>query len=181
MINYKKTTNYLSKCDRLYIQRAGDTYYICNCYMAVYVPSAVYDIYFRTAKPCFIQLNDGEKSGRIDKKKLPEVNANSLDIKKIFDQLNLTKKARFLPLFVDNTVCGETKRLQYCIIGNDIVSLYDETISECFDGNCDSLNGETRVSGVLAKYNFEGMYLLPVNESNNTAVEAVYKALHGAL
>lgn len=84
---FKKSIKLFDKEDTIIVSRNGDEYGIICSYFGLRVPAAMYDCYFRTEKPYYVQLEDRQtwKSYRCDRKsKTGDLSPDYMDIDKLF-------------------------------------------------------------------------------------------------
>lgn len=78
----KKTVSNYAKADKLFLQRTGDSVYICDYYTVIRIPNLIYESCFCVTSPRFPMLKDGDMLRADGKKELPT--QEGTDISRIY-------------------------------------------------------------------------------------------------
>ena len=69
---YEKAAKYIAKFDQLHMNRKEDDILVSNGHFLVKVNAGIYNEFFRTVSPRYIELKDGDQVTANDRKQLPK-------------------------------------------------------------------------------------------------------------
>lgn len=164
---YAKTVKLFSKAESLFIDRRGDTVFLCEGHIIVKLHVVAYDAFFRPASGQFLEMADGEKASRRGDTGMPEKSNAETDIAKLFEGMEASATAPvhaspFLMEFTDMRGKNALQRMftgdgYYIAINNAFYELAQES------GLTEFWNAGSSIQPVVAHSGeYNGIAILPI-------------------